>query len=97
MERGTTRSVRGSSPRDGRPLLQEIPNLGQQGLLLRQWRRGRRFFLLGFHEPSKKLDDTEEDGRRDNEKVDHLPQEQPVGDLFAMHHELPGERALLAW
>src|SRR5207248_7859919 len=63
--------MRVSSPRHGRPLLQEIPHLGQQGLLLRQWRRVRRFFVLGFHEPSQKLDDTEEDGGRDKEKVDH--------------------------
>src|SRR5205823_7692377 len=85
------------SPRDRHTLLQEIPNLDQQCLILGQWRRSRRFFLFGLHKPAEKLDDEEKDSRRDKEKVDHLPEEQPVRDLFAMYHELPGEIALLAW
>src|SRR2546426_8526747 len=33
---------------------------------------------------------------RDNEKVDHFPEKQPVGDFLAMDHDLPLEIALLS-
>ena len=79
-----------------RARLQEIPDLGQQGLLRRE-RSGRcGFFALRAHEPPQKFDDEEEDGERDNEKVEHFPEEQPIRDLLAVQHKLPCEIALLA-
>src|SRR2546426_537527 len=48
------------------------------------------------HEPSEKLDNEEKEGHRDNQKVDHFPEEQPIRNLLAMNPRLPLLITLLA-
>src|SRR5215471_10406470 len=78
------------------PLLQEIPDLCQQFLLLGEWRRRGSFLLSRLHEPPQKLDDEEENGQRDQEKVDHLSEKQPIRDFLPMDDSLPLEMAMLS-
>src|SRR4051794_24978681 len=78
------------------PVLQQVADLGQEFLVLRQ-RRGRGPpFLLWAPQPAEEFDDEEEQRQGHDHEVDDLAEEQAVGDLLAVDDPLPVEIALFA-